>query len=291
MKSNIFSNIQNQYTKGNGFTKLLYINLAFFIIYIIIHVPLSDSSKYLIDSFINNYLLFPINIKDLLNRPWSILSYMFLHHHPFHLFFNMIWLYFGSKIFLQFFNNRQLITTYIFGGIIGAICFSLFHKYFDITEPLIGASAGVVAVIIAVAAYQPNYNISVLFLSNIKLKHIAWLSVFLFYINLDGKNPGGNIAHLGGALYGYLYVVLLKQGFDLSINFDRIAKNISLLFKTNKKLKKTHKRSEKSNDDTFRKCKANQQKEIDLILEKISKSGYESLTQKEKERLFKESKK
>jgi len=287
----IWNDIKSNFKNGSSFTRLLYINIILFVVYMIIHVPLTYSGEeHLIDRFIENYLKFPENINEVLNKPWTFLSYMFLHNNIFHLFFNMIWLYFGSKIFLQFFDNKQLITTYIFGGIIGAISFSLFHGYVDISEPLSGSSASVVAIIFAAASYQPNYNISVSFLGNIKLKYIAWLCIFLFYINLEGRNPGGNIAHLGGALYGYLYIILLKKGYDISVNFYNLLGFFNFTKKKIKRKTNRKKRSSKGNDDLFRSKKSEKQKKINIILEKISTSGYDSLTKEEKELLFKESK-
>ena len=288
--NSIFNDIKSNFKTGSSFTRLLYVNIILFVVYKLIHVPLTSfGEEHLIDNFINNYLEFPANTNEVLNKPWTILSYMFLHDTIFHLFFNMLWLYWGSKIFLQYFDNKQLITTYIFGGIIGAISFSLFHEYLNISDPLIGSSASVISIIIAIASYQPNYNISVLFLGNIKLKHIAWFSIFLFYINLEGKNSGGNIAHLGGASYGFIYIYLLKKGVDLSVNFYNFLSYFK--FSEKNKLKKVHKkRSSKNNDDIFRNKKSDKQKKINSILEKISKSGYDSLTKEEKELLFKESK-
>ena len=295
--SNIFSDITNNYKNGNSFTKLLYINLSFFLIYIIIHVPqavpLAEGGITKIENFVNNYLAFPSETQKLMHTPWTTLTYMFIHQSPFHILFNMIALFFGSKLFLQYFNNKQLISTYILGGISGALffklIFNLFPEYFNDTSLLIGASASVMSIIIAISTYSPNYSVPFLFLGNIKLKHIAWGFIFLFYINIEGENPGGNIAHLGGALFGYFYIKQLQKGNDISNGFSNFLNKLVNTFKTKSKLKTVHKRSK--SDKQFNKEKTEQQKAVDLVLEKISKSGYESLSKEEKATLFSASKK
>ena len=209
--NNIFSEIRNNYKVGNGFTKLLYLNLFFFVIYTIIWVPFNE-----IETIIK-YLSFPSKTDILIHKPWTFLSYMFIHTDSLHILSNMVFLYFGSKLFLKHFNNKQLITTYILGGICGAIffklLFNLFPEYanFNSEKELIGASAGVFAIMIAASTYRPNSLISLPFIGNIKLKYIAWSAIILFYLGIgNSPNPGGHIAHLGGALFGYMYIKQLQ---------------------------------------------------------------------------------
>ena len=285
--NNIFSRIITNYKTGNGFTKLLYLNLALFVIYIII-LPITN-----IDYFFNTYLSFPSSTIEFLYRPWTLLTYMFVHKDPLHILQNMILLYFGSKLFLQHFTNKQLITTYILGGISGAIFFQLifnaFPEYptFNPEFYLLGASAGVSAIIIAIATYMPNYSIQLPFIGGIKLKYIAWFLIFFYYINIQKENPGGNIAHLGGAIFGYFYI--RQKGKGYSLGFNNFLNKLVNTFKTKRKLKTVHKRPK--SDKQFNTEKTEQQKVINLVLEKISKSGYESLSKEEKNILFKESKK
>jgi len=293
--ANLFSRIKTKYKTGNSFIKLLYINLAVFIIYSIIHVPQVISSTgeiTSIDYFFKTYLCFPSGTSDFFYRPWTLLTYMFVHKDPFHILWNMIWLYFGSKLFLQYFTNKQLITTYILGGISGAIFFKLifntFPEYpaFNPELPLIGGSAGIFAIIIAIATYMPNYSIQLPFIGSIRLKYIAWFAILVFYINIEKENPGGNIAHLGGALFGYFYIKRSQKGKSY---FSGFIKWINNLLKPKTKLKTVHKRSK--SDKQFNKEKIEKQKAINLVLDKISKSGYESLSKEEKDILFQESKK
>ena len=292
----IWNDIKSNFKTGNSFTRLLYINIGFFLILQFFAVPdflingIKQLEKTQIHLFSKDYLFLPSDINQLLMKPWTLLSYMFIHFDFFHILFNLIVLHFGSKLFLQYFTGKQLVSTYILGGIFGGLIYILAFNVFPVfsQEKLIsdvhGASASVLAIFIAIATYKPNYRVNLIFIGNTSIKYIAIFLVILFYISIPDRNSGGNIAHLGGALFGYLYVILLKKGYDMSVNFYKII-NIFNLSKKNKQ-----KRSSKGNDDFFRNKKSNKQKKINMILEKISKSGYDSLTKEEKELLFKESK-
>lgn len=290
----IWNDIKSNFKTGNSFTKLLYINIAFFLSYKILSVFGFLFSVNNIDYYIKNYLNLPTNTSIVIRKPWTIISYMFVHTEFLHILFNMIWLHFGSKLFLQYFNGKQLVSTYILGGITGGLFFIISYNIFPafsrevVTATALGASASVLAIFVAIATYAPNVNIQFPFIGNIKIKHIAIALVVLDFLSISPENPGGHISHLGGALYGFIFIILLKKGTDLSVNFHNF---ISLFnFKKKSKLRKVHKKRKRTDDDHYRKEKANRQKKINSILEKISKSGYDSLTKQEKELLFKESK-
>lgn len=291
----IWNDIKSNLKKEGNFTKLLYINIAIFLLFKTITVfgflfNINDTNN-----FVESYLSLPSNLSDLVKKPWTIITYMFVHKDFFHLLFNMVWFHLGSKLFLQYFNGKQLISTYILGGIFGGliyiIAFNSFPVFYDVVfnSKVMGASASVLAIFIAIASYTPNIHISFPFIGNIKLKHIAITLVVLDFLSISPENPGGHISHLGGALFGYVYILLLKKGTDLSINFH----NLLSYFNFSKKptLTRVHKkRRSRKTDDDYRNEKANRQEKINFILEKISKSGYDSLTKEEKELLFKESK-
>ena len=286
----IFSKIKKTYQNGDGFTKLLYLNISFFIIYSIVWVPFHEIQEVI------KHLAFSSKTEILINKPWTFISYMFIHVDLLHILSNMIFLHFGSKLFLKYFNSKQLISTYIFGGICGAILFkvlfNLFPEYpnFDAEKPLIGASAGVFAIMIAVSTYKPNHLIQIPFLFSVKLKQIAWFAIILFYLGIgNSNNPGGHIAHIGGAIFGYLYIKQLQKQNNFSINLFNIFNKIRNIFNTKKKIKPIYKRAK--SDYEFNSEKAEKQKEIDKILDKIAKSGYDSLSKKDKETLFSASKK
>ena len=212
-----------------------------------------------------------------------------------HLLFNMLWLHFGGKIFLQYLNPKQLLSTYILGGISGGLLFVIAYNYIPSLQgyldgaQALGASASVLAIIVAIATYTPNYSVQLPFIGFVKLKHIAIFTVALDIISIPKGNTGGHIAHIGGALFGYIYIKHMRKGNDFSKGFSSFLERLINTFKPKSKLKTVHKRAK--TDYEFNSGKSAQQKEIDKVLEKISKSGYESLSKEEKATLFSASKK
>ena len=292
----IWNDIKNNYKSGNSFTKLLYVNLVFFIVYNLLTV-FSYLFKFGgVVIFTEDYLFLPSDTDLLLQKPWTLITYMFVHTDFIHILFNLIWLHFGSKLFLQYFTGKQLVSTYILGGITGGLFFIISFNVFPVfsqevlTSKALGASASVLAIFIAIATYKPNYRVNLTFIGNTSIKNIAIFLVILDFLLISQENPGGHIAHLGGALFGFIYILLLKKGTDLSINFYDIIGVFNFTKKKRKSKRTSKKRRSKGNDDLFRSKKSEKQKKINIILEKISKSGYDSLTKEEKELLFKESK-
>jgi hypothetical protein len=207
----------------------------------------------------------------------------------------MVWLHFGGKIFLQYLKPKQLLSTYILGGVSGGLLFVIAYNYIPALQAYsfgalaMGASASVLAIIVAIATYTPNYSVQFPFIGFVKLKHIAIFSVALDIISIPKGNTGGHIAHIGGALFGYFYIKQLKKGNDFSKGFSSFLERLINTFKPKSKLKTVHKRAKSDYD--FNKEKSAKQKEIDIILEKIANSGYESLSKEEKATLFSASKK
>ena len=291
--STVLEDIKKNLKGGNSLTKLIYINVGVFLITSILHVL---SFLFMVNSLeFLNYFTLPASISYFIKKPWSIITYMFLHQSFIHLLFNMIWLYFGGQIFLSFFDNKKLISTYVLGGISGAvlfiISFNLFPAFAGVLQNAVavGASASVLAIIMAITTKSPNYSIRLFLIGNIKLKHIAIVSIVLDILSIPQGNAGGHIAHLGGAFFGYLYVKQLNGGNDIASGFNKIMDYLATYLKRESKLKKAY--SRKKSDQDFRKEKVQEQAKIDKILEKIAKSGYEGLTQEEKDILFKASKK
>ena len=291
--STVLKDIKKNFKRGDSLTKLIYINVGVFLIASILHVL---SYLFIVNYLeILNYFTLPASISHFIKKPWSIITYMFLHQSFIHLLFNMIWLYFGGQIFLSFFDNKKLISTYVLGGISGAvlfiISFNLFPAFAGVLQNAVavGASASVLAIIMAITTKSPNYSIRLFLIGNIKLKHIAIVSIVLDILSIPQGNAGGHIAHLGGAFFGYLYVKQLNGGNDIASVFDKIMDYLATYLKRESKLKKAYRR--KKSDQDFRRGKVQTQAKIDNILDKISKSGYESLTKEEKDILFKASKK
>ena len=246
------------------------------------------------------YLSLPSDIFSFLLRPWSIITYMFVQEGVFHLFFNMLILYVGGQIFNRFIGASKLLSVYIISGITGALLYMLTFNIFPIFGDIvinsfaIGSSAAVLGIFIAAAAYVPNLEMNVIIFGNVKLKYIAILFIILDILNIRNGNSGGHIAHIGGALYGYLYINQLKKNIDYSLIFNKYWQYLINIFhqKDSKtpfqKVHRNHKRP--ITDEEYLKSKNKTQAEINTILEKIKKSGYESLSSIEKQKLFKESK-
>ena len=260
----------------------------------------SDGSyKLHLTNAILKYFAVPANIDVLLSRPWTLLSYMFLHTEFFHILFNMLWLYWFGVIFVQYLSQRQLLGTYIFGGIAGALLYAAAFNLFPVYEVahgsaiLYGASASVLAIVVAISFYVPEYTIRLMFIGPVKLKYIAIFTIILDVLQISSSNTGGHIAHLGGALWGFLWIKMIP-GFDPTRIFEPLL-NIGkprIGVKPKRKFRVSHNPGEAPlNDEDFNRQKAAKQRRMDTILDKISKSGYDSLTREEKELLFSNSNK
>lgn len=232
-------------------------------------------------------------------KPYTLFTYMFLHVEFMHILFNMLWLYWFGQIFLEFLSDLQMVSTYILGGLTGALIFILAYNLFPVFEPALpdavalGASASVLAIVVCIAAYVPDYTIHLIFLGPVKIKYIAIVSVILDIAMIRSGNAGGHFAHLGGAMWGLSYAMLLKRGIDPArlFSFRWISLLISGKTMHRTRFKKVHVSQKPVNDDVYNKQRAARQKQIDSILEKISRSGYSSLSKEEKEFLFKASNK
>ncbi|RLD46250.1 MAG: rhomboid family intramembrane serine protease [Bacteroidetes bacterium] len=292
----IWGQIKRDFRFGSNLTKLIYLNIAVFLIIKIFYVFL-----FLFRIADNNIIIYwlslPANFSKLLIRPWTIITYQFLHEGFLHILFNMLWLYWFGKIFIEFLSQKKLVTIYLLGGIFGGLFFIITYNIFPVFAGIkseaiaLGASASVLAIVTTISFYVPNYTIRLMFIGDIKLKYIALFSILLDILSIAGENSGGHIAHLGGAFFGFLMYLQLKQ--DKNINFlDNIWNGIANLFKSKPKMRVDYKtKKPPRNDYDYNKEKAKKQKQIDVILDKISKSGYNSLSKKEKEILFSASKK
>ncbi|MGD9992062.1 MAG: rhomboid family intramembrane serine protease [Salinivirgaceae bacterium] len=290
----IFDELKDTFKRGSMLTRLIYVNLGVFVM-----VKLVDAAYLLFaiqgSNFLIDWLAAPAQFSQLLYKPWTIFTYMFLHQQFLHILFNLLWLYWLGKIFLEYLTGKQLLNVYLLGGLSGAAFYILAYNIFPGFENALpfsyalGASAGVLAIVVAIAVYVPNYTIYLLFIGPVKLKYIALVSVLLDLILITDGNAGGHLAHLGGALFGYLFSSQLKSGTDLSKGFGKTMDTLADWFKPKSKLKVTYRRGETEIEYNAR--KQTEQKEIDAILEKIAKSGYESLSSKEKEILFRQSRK
>ena len=279
------------FQKRSMLSQLILINLALWMI-----VNLINVFVYLFMSNVfslSTLLALPSNINSILFKPWTLFTYMFLHTNIFHIGFNMLMLYFSGQIFLQFLNQKQLVSTYIFGGLFGAIfyilSFNIFPRFNDVVtfSTLMGASASVLAILIGIATYAPLYTVNLMFLGPVKLKHLAIGFVVLDILSIDKGNSGGHLAHLGGAFWGFLYALQLKKGKDISKVFDSLFAYFNFPKKSKMYVNKNYTEKKRTTtDEQYNKLKKEKQAQIDHILDKIAKSGYESLSKQEKELLF-----
>ncbi|PKA96869.1 membrane associated rhomboid family serine protease [Flavobacteriaceae bacterium MAR_2009_75] len=278
--------LRYQYTRLSVSEKLIAINVLVFIIMGLITA--------LISSTVEDWFALPKDFFDFLMQPWSLITYSFLHGGIFHILWNMYILYVAGRIVLNLFDGKRFLNIYFLGVILGGLLFLLSYNIFPtlvgINASLIGASAGVMAVLIFVCTYMPNQEVRLIFF-NVKLWQIGLFVVLMDLVQIPlGGNVGGRIAHLGGALLGYVYARQLYKGTDIGEGFSKFVDGIANLFKKSEKkspLKTVYRKQKTSSSTTAKYDKKSQQKKIDAILDKISKSGYESLSKAEKDFLFK----
>ncbi len=285
--------LKSAFRKGSSLTRLIYINVAVFLLVSVVSIiGFLIKNQELTMKAVNIFAI-PASLKILLVRPWTIVTYMFTHKDILHILFNMLWLYWFGVIFLEYLDQKKLVAVYILGGISGAIvyigAFNVFPVFRDAVEEsvAIGASASVMAIVIAIASYVPNYSVNLLLFGRVKIKYLA-LVIFIFTSVMDfSVNSGGKLAHIGGALFGYVYTVNLKKGTDLGKGLMGIIHFFTTLFKPREKIRVTYKKP--VSDYEYNRTKAEHQEQINKILDKISKGGYDSLTKEEKDLLFRES--
>lgn len=284
----IFNDLKREFQHGTVLTRIILINvIVFLIVNIVDHLlKLTGSGHSLV-----YYLALPGNVISALKHGWTFITYMFLHDGLMHILFNMLWLYWLGKIFVEYLGSRRLVGVYLLGGITGGLLYilaSMVFPFYFYNTFLLGASAGVMAVVIAIAILLPDYVIHLLFFGGVKLKYLALASFIITSILDISQNTGGKISHIGGALFGMIFILQYKKGKDLSVFFIRIYDRIGGLFRRKSRIKVAYR---KKSDSDYNEEKVKRQQKIDGILDKISKAGYESLTKEEKDFLFKASNK
>lgn len=284
----IIDEIKESFREGSVLTRLIYINIGVFLLVRIINVFFFLSGE---EFALLGWLAMPAGIDQLLARPWTLFTYMFLHFGFLHILFNILWLYWLGKIFLSYFDGRKLLVVYLLGGIAGGlsylVAYNLFPAFDQVREisQLMGASAAVIAIVIAVGVYVPNHTIYLMFLGPVKMKYIALVSVVMYVIGISSSNAGGNLAHLGGAFLGMIFALQYKKGNDLSKGISRLIDLFTKWTKPRSKVKISY-RNTGNMDVDYNRRKSAEQERINEILEKISRSGYDSLSKEEKEILF-----
>lgn len=282
---NILDDLKLQYRTGGITQQLIFWNVGIAIPFLVLQAFAPSVFQNLLD-----WLSLSSVWIDAVKKPWTFITYAFLHAGFLHLLFNMIVLNFSSRLFLTYFTQKQFFGLYLLGGIFAGILFLATDLFLQNNSVLVGASGAIMAVLIAAVTYSPLTEIRLLLIGNVKLWHLGLALFVLDLIQLPMNNTGGHIAHVGGAFFGFLYIKLLQNGTDLSKMVSGVIDYFVILFSPRKStpFKKVHKNTNTlANTSQPKPQKEFTQQQIDDILDKISKSGYDSLTKEEKEFLFK----
>jgi membrane associated rhomboid family serine protease len=292
--------IKRTYSQGSMLLRLIFINIG---VFVLLHLVAIGAMLFNIDGGTYlSWLELPSDFWLFLKRPWTLVTYMFTHYSLWHILFNMLWLYWLGRIFMEFFSSKQLTGLYLLGGWGGVVFYLLAtnllpyftsspHLYF-----LLGASASVVAIVVATAVYVPDYKIGLLFLGEVSIKWIAIVTVLISLLSMEGNNVGGNIAHIGGAIVGAWFALRIKRGRDITRPLNAAIDGIVGLFngrswhlpKFKKPSRATTQRQEPSQSSRpNRPTDTVSEEELDVILGKIKKAGYDALTDEERDKLFK----
>lgn len=288
--------LKYRYRNGSVMVRFLFINVACFLVIKIISIFTLLFNLYRFD--IITFLGVPSGLIQLSHRLWTPFTYMFVHEQIWHLLFNMLWLYWFGKIFQQYFSGRTFGSLYVLGGLAGALLYILSFNtipYFVTMERswMIGASASVMAIVFGAAFFRPNVRLNLLLLGQIKIVHIAIVVFFIDFLSLgSGANEGGHVAHIGGAIIGYLFALQYKKGNDITEWVGKLIDGFVNLTKPRRKKSKMKVRYQRTETDMDYNARKNrEQEEIDAILDKVKQSGYRNLTEEEKRKLFDASKK
>ena len=285
----IIDTLRHKFTSGTMLIKLIFINIGVFVLLrlasVIIMLMGGDAQP------IMQWLEMPSDPATFITCPWTIITYMFCHYDIMHILFNMLWLYWFGQIFLMTRNARQMFALYIYGGIGGALlyllAFNIFPYFQGVNSYMLGASASVIAIVVATAMLHPDFKLNLLLIGQVSLKWIAIITIAIDLLSITSANAGGHIAHIGGGIIGYLFVVMLKRGRDITIPFNRAIDSIVNHAKGIKSpLKAKASRPASSNKKASNPSAKSDQENLDEILDKIKKSGYTSLTSEERDRLF-----
>lgn len=298
--NHIITDLQQKFRKGDICLKFIYANIGIFLILAFTNILFRLFN--LPEASFVRYLEFPAQITSAVKQPWSLLTYMFLHANILHLLFNMLWLYWFGRLFLYSYSARHFQGLYLLGGIVGGILYLLAYNVFPYFHPmlehsmLLGASASVLAIVIATAINNPEYPLQFLFIGAIRLKYVAIIVVLMDLLLITSNNSGGHIAHIGGALAGWWFAIGIKRGsYDatawINIAIDSIGKWFNPRAKSAKPRMKVHYGNKRSKDYEYNARQKAQSDEIDRILDKIRQTGYEGLSSEEKKTLFDASKK
>lgn len=290
------NNLKNQFKQGSILLQLIYINTGIFLSIHVISLALmlfnTPTTAWL------SYIELPSNPQILIRRPWTIITYMFVHYDIWHILFNMLWLYWFGSIFLRYFSPKHLGGLYFLGGIAGGafylLAYNIFPYFADRQGMMCGASAAIMAIVLATAIRVPDYKVNLLLIGPVSLKYIAGITVIIDLFSMSSPNAGGHIAHIGGAVMGIVFAVYWNKGKDLTKPINNLIDRLTTGFnrpriklrKPSQSNQETRRQHRPESDGEYLARKKREMEELDRILDKIKKSGYSALTEEEKKRLF-----
>jgi membrane associated rhomboid family serine protease len=297
LTGSIIGDIKYQFRNGNMVIKLILANIGVFLFINILHlICFLTQSTGIYETILYKFEL-PASLSLLWHQPWSLITYMFSHEGFLHILFNMLWFYWFGEIFVLYLGDKKVLPLYLIGGLMGGFTYLLAYNLIPVFKPaaqmgvpLIGASASILAIVFAAATINPDHEISLILIGPVRIKYIALVSLLLDVINIPNGNAGGYIAHVGGALSGYLYIMALRSGTDIAAPFNNLMDRIVTIFKPRPKVKVSYNSNGRRSEPSQARDKTEQDK-VDEILDKIARSGYDSLTKEEKDFLFHYSKK
>ena len=305
----IFDDLRNEFNKtGNAVVKLILINVIIYVTILVLRTVFHYALSSQVYDIIMSQIKLPASLSSFAYKPWTLVTNFFAHEGFFHILFNMLFLYWFGQVIEEYIGGRRVVALYVLGGISGGLVFLVMYNIAPYLQvglsgaTLIGASGGVFAIIVGLATLLPDYTVFLLFLGAVRIKYIAAFYILLSVAELVGSNPGGNLAHLAGALVGFGFVRSLKNGVDWGEPIYAFLDFVNALF-TSRPSRPKMPRRERTPEPTVasnnnKKSKSEpvnsldstpDQDEIDTILDKISKSGYESLSREEKQKLYKAS--
>lgn len=293
----MFNSFINKFRASDIVAKYIYVNVAVYVFIVLTGVFSVLLNCADVADSVSGFFELPASLPRLLCRPWTLLTYMFLHKGVMHILWNMVALYFFGRLFLNFYSVRHFVGMYILGGMTGGAVFVLSYNLFPYFSPyiggacLVGASAAVLAIVVAAAVRSPEYRVRLLLFGSVKLSTFALVTVAVSVLMLSGENAGGNFAHIGGAFAGWLMAYMLAKGVDLTVVVNKPIDWVATIFgkkwfRKKKKTKFRYTAGGRAADYEYNARKRSAEAEVDRILEKIKKGGYASLTDEEKRRLF-----
>lgn len=294
----MFEEFKNAFSRSNnGHIQLIIINIAVFVAVGVVYVVSSIGGFENVYIIVHKQFVIPPTLAEFSTRPWTIITYAFMHSFTdyLHIIFNMLAFYWFGKLFVEYLGSDKLIALYILGALSAAAFYLLmfntvpFYRAQSNFPGMVGASGAIFAIMVGAATLLPDYTFFLLFFGPVRIKYIAAVYILISFLGSVGSNSGGNIAHLGGALMGFVYIKQLQAGVNWGSWITSILDWVKNLFKPRSKVKVTYRKTEPKTKSSPA-SKASQE-EIDAILDKISDRGYESLSKDEKEKLFNASKK